>query len=121
MTTRAGMFDDLERMDAHAWSSYLAPDSVARFGNADPVYGREACRDQLERFYRRIEALRHEVIEEWEHGDATIVEANLTCTRTDGSEVTLPVVTIFRTNGKDLISDYRVYVDAAPVRAEVYN
>ena len=61
MTTRAGMFDDLERMDAQAWASSLAPD------------------------------------------------------------FTLPVVTIFRTNGKDLISDYRVYVDAAPVRAEVYN
>jgi hypothetical protein len=29
--------------------------------------------------------------------------------------VTVPVVTIYRTDANDLISDYRVYTDIAPV------
>ena len=31
--TRMRMFADVERMDAHAWASYLAPDAVMRLGN----------------------------------------------------------------------------------------
>jgi hypothetical protein len=27
------MFADIERMDAHAWASYLAPDAAMRVGN----------------------------------------------------------------------------------------
>jgi hypothetical protein len=37
---------------------------------------------------------------------------------TDGKDVTVPVVTIYRTNDEDVISDYRVYIDLAPVFAE---
>jgi hypothetical protein len=71
--TRTSVFADLERMDAPAWASHLAPDAVMRLGNGDPGYGR------------------------------------------DGSEVTLPQVTIYRTGVDGLISDYRVYGDVAPV------
>jgi ketosteroid isomerase-like protein len=112
------MFADIDRMDAHAWAAYLAPDVVMRFGNADPVYGREGCRDALASFYARIEGVRHDVIEQWDHGAATIVEAIASFTRIDGREVSVPVVTIYRTDARDLISDYRVYIDVAPVFAQ---
>jgi ketosteroid isomerase-like protein len=118
MSSRIQMFNDIDRMDAEAWASHLAPDAVMRFGNADPVYGREACRDALAAFYGQIDGLAHHVIEQWEHGEATIVEANVTYTRTDELEVTVPVVTIYRTNARDLIADYRVYIDLAPVFAQ---
>jgi ketosteroid isomerase-like protein len=115
--TRMRMFDDFERMDARAWAEYLAPDAVMRFGNDDPIYGRDGCRAALEAFYARIDGLRYDLVELWEHGEATIVEANVTYTRRDGQQVTLPVVTIYRTDANDLISDYRVYTDVAPVFA----
>ena len=117
MGSRVDMFRDIDRMDADAWAAYLAPDAVMRFGNADPVHGRDACRDALADFYDTIDGLRHEVVEQWEHGAATIVEAVVTYTLLDGSNVDVPVVTIYRTNGRDLISDYRVYIDLAPVFA----
>jgi ketosteroid isomerase-like protein len=117
MTTRSHMFEDIDRMDAAAWAAHLSPDAVMRFGNADPVYGRDACRDALAAFYEQIAGLAHHIIEQWEHGEATIVEANVTYTRRDGDQVSVPVVTIYRTNGKELISDYRVYIDLAPVFA----
>ena len=111
------MFADIDRMDAAAWASYLAPDAVMRFGNADPVNGRESCRDALQSFYELIDGMRHDLIEQWHDPPATIVESNVTYTRKDGREVTVPVVTIYRTNDEDLIADYRVFIDLAPVFA----
>jgi hypothetical protein len=109
------MFEDIERMDAAAWSAYLAPDAIMRLGNRDPVYGRDACRDALAALYRRIAGMTHHIIEQWEHGETTIVEANITYTRLDATQVSVPAVTIFRTNGKDQIADYRVYIDPGPI------
>ena len=117
--TRMRMFADIERMDAQAWAAHLAPDVVMRVGNDDPIYGRERCQVALAALYSGVDGRRHEVVELWEHGAATIVEANVTYTRTDGSEVTLPLVTIYRADASGLISDYRVYVDMAPVLAPV--
>jgi ketosteroid isomerase-like protein len=118
MSSRANMFADIDRMDADAWASYLAPDAVMRFGSADAVHGREACRDALASFYELIEGLRHDVVAQWDPGDASIVEAKVTYTRKDARRVTVPVVTIYRTDDADLIADYRVYIDLAPVFAE---
>ena len=64
MSAHAQMFDDIDRMDADGWASHLAPDAVMRFGNADPVHGREACRDALAAFYGQIQGLAHHVLEQ---------------------------------------------------------
>ena len=117
MSDRSNMFADIDRMDADAWACHLAEDVTMRFGNGDPVHGRQACRDALASFYDQIDGLRHERLGEWERGEATIVESNVTYTRKDGNDVTVPVVTIYRTNGDDMIRDYRVFVDLAPVFA----
>src|ERR1700754_1948366 len=115
--TRMRMFSDIERMDAHAWAEYLAPDAGMRFGNDEPIYGRDGCRSALEAFYARIDALRYDLVELWGRGEATTVEPNVPYPRSDGHAVTVPVVTIYRTDANDLISDYRVYTDIAPVFA----
>jgi ketosteroid isomerase-like protein len=116
--SRISMFADIDRMDARAWASHLSPEAVMRFGNAEPVHGRDRCREALASFYAQIDGLRHQIVEQWEHGSATIVEANVTYVRRDGNEVTVPAVTIYRTDDQDLIFDYRVYIDLAPVFAE---
>jgi hypothetical protein len=105
-------------MDVDAWAAHLAPGAVMRFGNAEPVCGRARCREALAAVYARISGVRHQIVERWQHGAATIVEASVTYVRTDGREVTLPVVTIYRTDDEDLIFDYRVYIDPAPVFAD---
>jgi hypothetical protein len=53
--------------------------------------------------------------QEQRSGDA-IAESDVTSTRKDGSTVTAPVVTIYRSGG-ELIDDYRVYLDVAPLFA----
>ena len=48
--------------------------------------------------------------------DTTIVQLEATHTRLDDGKVMLPAVTIYR-RGAELIDDYRVFVDLAPVYA----
>jgi ketosteroid isomerase-like protein len=80
-TTWTSMFADIDRMDADAWASYLSDDVVMRFGNAERVHGREACRDALASFYETIAGVSHSVVGQWETGDAGIFEANVTYTQ----------------------------------------
>jgi ketosteroid isomerase-like protein len=117
-TTRANMFADIDRMDADAWAAYLSEDVTMRFGNAEETHGRQVARDGLAGFYELIDGVSHSVREQWEVPPATIVESDVTYTRQDGHAVTVPCVTIYRVNDEDLISDYRVYIDLAPVFAE---
>jgi ketosteroid isomerase-like protein len=51
-------------------------------------------------------------------GDAAIVEFNVHYTRLDGAVVTLPCCNVFRLRD-GLIAEYRSYIDANPVYAEV--
>lgn len=104
-------------MEPEAFTRHLADDVRFTFGNAETVVGRDAVRDVWAGFCEGIDGVRHDVIEEFEQGPATIVESTVTYTRKDGSTVTLPVVTIYRGAG-ELIDDYRIFMDGAPLFAE---
>jgi hypothetical protein len=117
MPDRSNLFADIDTLDADRWAVYLADDAVLHFGNGDPVSGRDACRDALAAFWDTIEGVSHELVEQWETDTATIVEARITYTLPGGRQVTVPGATIYRTDGDDLIADYRVFVDLAPLYA----
>lgn len=115
MPGHISLFDDLDRMDPDAWVSHLAPDVVMRFANEDPVYGRPACRERAVSLFTSMRGISHHIVERWQHGEATIVEAAVTFTLPDGIDVILPMVTIYRVAQRGLISDYRVYLDPGPL------
>jgi ketosteroid isomerase-like protein len=110
------LFADIDSMEADRFAAHLADDVTMRFGNAEPVHGRAAVRDTWAGFCETVAGVRHDIVERWDVGDATIVEADVTYTRPDGSRVTVPVVTIYREAG-ELIDDYRVFIDLAPLTA----
>jgi ketosteroid isomerase-like protein len=114
----AAIFADIDRMDAAAFASHLAEDCLLRFGNADEIVGREAIERAIDGFYGTIGGLRHELLDEWEVDGATIVRCEVTYTRLDGGRVTVPAAVIQRRRDGDLIGEYRVFVDQAPVYAE---
>ena len=116
MPTRETLFADIDTMDPDRFAAHLADDVVMRFGNADPVRGRDAVRDVWAGFCDTVDGVEHDLVEQWRTDTATIAEANVTYTRKDGTRVTVPVVTIYREDG-DLITDYRVYIDLAPLFA----
>jgi ketosteroid isomerase-like protein len=116
MSTATEVFGDVDRMDAKAFASHLAEDCVLRFANADEVAGREAIEAAIAGFFSTIKGLRHHVVEQWDVDDTTIVQLEVTYTRMDDHRVTIPAVTIYR-RGRDLIDEYRIYVDLALIYA----
>ena len=111
------IFADIDTMDPDAFADHLAGDVTMRFGNAPVLHGREACRQTWADFCGLIDGVHHDVVAQWDTADATIAQTDVTYTRKDGGRVTVPVVTIYRTGGDGLITDYRVFLDLAPVFA----
>jgi ketosteroid isomerase-like protein len=116
MSTTTDVFADVDRMDAKAFASYLAEDSVLRFANADEVVGRDAIEQAIAGFFTTIKGLSHHIVEQWDVDDTTIVQTEATYTRLDDRRVTVPAITVYRRGG-DLIDEYRIFVDLSPVYA----
>jgi ketosteroid isomerase-like protein len=117
MPAREQLFNDIDSMEPERFTAHLAQDVTMRFGNAEPIHGREAVRDAWAAFCRDLKGVKHDLEEQWTTDNATIVEATVTYTRRDDSEISVPVVTIYRERGGE-INDYRIYIDLAPLFAE---
>lgn len=115
-STTTEVFADVDRMDATAFASYLAEDCLLRFGNADEIVGRDAIEEVIARFFTTINGISHRIVDQWDVDDTTIIQLEATYTRKDDRRVTLPAAAIWRRGG-ELIDDYRIYVDLAPVYA----
>lgn len=112
----AKLVEDIDSMDAQAFVSNLSEDCVLRYANHPEVHGREAIAGAIGAFYETIAGLTHRPTNEWTDGPTSILQFEVTYTRHDGGTVTVPAVSIVRANG-ELIDDYRIYVDLAPVYA----
>jgi ketosteroid isomerase-like protein len=116
MSMSTHVFADVDRMDAKAFASYLAEDCVLRFANADEVVGRDAIEQGIAGFFSTIRGLSHPIVEQWDVDDTTIVQTEATYTRLDDRRATVPAITVYRRGG-DLIDEYRIFVDLAPIYA----
>jgi ketosteroid isomerase-like protein len=112
----AALLSAIDAMDVDGFVAHLAEDVRFRFGNGAPVIGRRAVRNAVGDFFTTIRGLRHELLDQCADGDRRVLETDVTYTRLDGADVTLPVVSVLHLGG-NLVTDYRVYVDLAPVYA----
>lgn len=110
----APLFRAIDAMDPDLFVSFLAEDAVFRFGSGPEVKGRQAIREAVAGFFGMIAGLRHRLIDTWSHPDAVICRGEVTYTRRDGSEVTLPFADVLRTRGEK-IGEYLIYMDVAPL------
>ena len=92
MAAREQLFADIDSMEPERFAAHLAEDVTMRFGNAEPIRGRDAVRDAWAAFCKELRGVRHELVGWWKVEEATIVEATVTYTRRDDSKVTVPVV-----------------------------
>jgi ketosteroid isomerase-like protein len=112
-----GMFAVVDRLDADRFAEYYAPDAVLRFGNAEPVHGREAIHRTYADFFATVDGIRHDP-QHYVHQDGThLMEATVTYTRKDASLVSVPAISVFHVRDDGLIDSYRIYVDLAPLYA----
>jgi uncharacterized protein (TIGR02246 family) len=120
VTTRPqprNVFAATDAMDVDAVAALFAKDARIVFGNGQPMLGVDEIRAGTTAFYDTIAGLHHEIANEWNFGNDTIVELKVTYHRKDGQQVTIPCVTIFHADAAGKIDDYRVYYDVAPIYA----
>jgi ketosteroid isomerase-like protein len=110
------LFAAIDGRDAQAFAGFLAADGEFRFGNAPPVVGRDAVRDAVAGFFGAIGGCRHRLLRAWQTEGSVACEGEVTYTRHDGSQVTLPFANVFVLRGGEIAS-YRIYIDNAPLFA----
>jgi ketosteroid isomerase-like protein len=111
------VFQVVDSFDPDAFAQLLAPDATMAFGNAEPTAGRAAIADGLRTFYATIAGLAHRIVRTWHVEADTIAETEVTYRRLDGKDVSVVAVSIWQTRENGLISDYRIFVDLAPLYA----
>jgi ketosteroid isomerase-like protein len=111
-------FRSVDEMRLDDFAALFTPDGSMTFGNGEPSVGPAAIRAALGDFYQHLDGVRHELQGAWIAGDVSINEAIVHYTMKDGSDVPLPVVSVLRWSG-DLVQEWRIYMDAAPVFAAI--
>jgi ketosteroid isomerase-like protein len=116
-TLLADMFAALDRGDVPGYLTFLAENASLRFGNNAPVVGKLAIKESLDAFYKCFNWVSHDHVATWTARDGAAVEANVSYEKPDGSTVHVPAVTICRFGADQKITDYRIFVDLAPLFA----
>ncbi|WP_327048939.1 nuclear transport factor 2 family protein [Microbispora sp. NBC_01189] len=111
------VFRSVDSFDPEEFGRLLAEDATLVFGNAEPLAGRESIVAGLREFYSIIGGLRHRVVRNWQVDADIIAETEVTYRRLDGRDASAVAVSIWRTRDDGLISDYRIFVDLAPIYA----
>jgi len=108
------LFAAIDASDADGFVGFLTADAVFRFGSAPAVSGSAAIREAVGGFFATIAGCQHAIARIIVEGDVVICEGEVTYTRHDASQLTLPFVNVFEMAG-ELISIYRIYIDAGPL------
>lgn len=111
------LFQSIDRMDTKTFLTFLSDDAQFKFGNAPPAVGKTMIGKAVDGFFQSIKATRHNILHTWEHPDAVICQGEVTYTRHDGSQLTLPFVNVFGMKG-NVIKDYLIYIDIGPLYAK---
>ncbi|WP_433427481.1 nuclear transport factor 2 family protein [Nonomuraea sp. CA-141351] len=111
------VFQVVDSFDPGKFVQLLAEDARMVFGNAEPMVGRNAIAEGLRIFFATIAGLAHRLVRTWQVDADTIAETEVTYRRLDGKDVSVVAVSIWHTRDDGLISDYRIFVDLAPVYA----
>ena len=111
------LFASIDEKNVERFLRFLTDDATFRFGSAEPVNGHAQIHEAVEGFLATIAGCKH-VLGTIIADDGTLVcEGEVTYTRHDGTEITLPFASIFEFEG-DFIAHYKIYADAGPLYAE---
>jgi ketosteroid isomerase-like protein len=110
------LFADIDSFDVERFVQHLTDDVTFRFGNAEPIRGKDAVREGVLGFWSTIDGLTHHLIKVIESGDTMVAKIDVEYVRKDGKHVTVPNADILEFDG-DLVRDWQIYIDLAPVFA----
>ena len=110
----------VDRKDAAGFAAVFTEDATLRFGNNEPLVGREAIEAAIAGFFTAMQTLRHQPMRTTATGNLLFLEAFVTYLRHDGGEVTVPAMTVFEMaemHATPLARRCNIYVDLAPLFA----
>lgn len=113
--TSQDVFSKVDSGDMPGFAALFAEDARMVFGNAAPIYGPTAVETWAKGFVSAIDTIEHDVHREWHIGMTTIVHLTVTYRLLDGSDVSLPVGSIWETGPDGKLSSYDVLVDPTPL------
>lgn len=105
------LFAAIDAADPVRFADFLAADAQFRFGNYEPVHGRDAVRAYVTGFFGSIAGLRHELVALVRAGDVVTAHGHVTYTRHDGSTLRVPFANVFHLDDAGLIRDYLIFID----------
>ena len=114
------LYTKVDRKDAAGFAAVFVDDGWLRFGNNDPIVGRENIESAIAGFFTAMVALRHEFMRTTLHDDLLFLEASVTYTRHDRKVVTVPAMTVFTftpSGDRRMAARCNIYVDLAPLFA----
>ena len=111
------LFDSIDRMDTGRFLHFLCEDATFRFGSAEAASGHSEIRAAVDAFFGSIAGLSHRVDRVLADDGVLVCEGDVTYTRHDESQITLPFVNVFEMAG-DLIQDYKIYADPSSLYAD---
>jgi limonene-1,2-epoxide hydrolase len=111
------LFASIDAMETESFVGFIAEDCTFRYGSSPPVTGRDGIRASVNDFFSMFAALRHDLTRTVLDDNAIVCEGEVTYTRHDGSQITLPFCNVFEVEA-GLISVYRIYIDSSPLFAQ---
>ncbi len=111
------VFAAADQLNLDEWIVYFTKEAQFRFDNTALVADHDKIRQAMAQFFSTIQTMHHEFVGMYEQDNVVIAEAEVTFICLDNKVVQIPAVTIFRMQG-DLVQDFRLYMDAAPIYAD---
>ena len=106
------LFKTIDAKNLNGFLELLSPNASFRFGNAPTIQGHDAIGKTLGTFFDGIEALKHDLNRIWTHETSIVCDGEVTYTRKDGSQLTVPFAMILGFRA-DLISECLTYIDVS--------
>ncbi len=92
----ARLFEAIDARDLEGFSSFLEPEVMFRFGNSEPVRGRESTREVIAGVFSSVAGLRHRLDDIWQTDrNNYICRGEVPYTRLNGTELRVRFADVF--------------------------
>ena len=106
------LFKAIDRKDTARFVSFLAPESLFRFGNAPPVKGRDNIAQYVQGFFDSVDSLSHTLIDVWDVPGGIVCHGHVAYTRLSGTVLAVPFTNVFKI-GHAGIAEYLIFADTS--------
>ena len=110
------LFAAIDRMDAEGFAAYFTPTAEWKFGNADPITGRDAIATTAQSVFNVLTRISHALTQTYQTPDGFITCGDVTYHRIDGKVLIIPFAGFF-TVVDSQVTRYQTFMDGSPLFA----